>query len=81
MKANGGDPETIANERGLLQIHDSDALGTIVDTVLAVETKAVAEYRAGKVSALQYLVGKAMKQSMGAGNPQELGKLIVEKLG
>ena len=77
----GGDPEVIARERSLLQIHDLVTLGTVVDTVLAQEEKAVQEYKNGKLSALQYLVGKAMKESRGAGNPLELQKLITEKLG
>lgn len=77
----GGDPKQIAKDKGLLQIHDSDALGKVVDSVLAVETKAVSEYRSGKKTALQYLVGKTMKKSGGAGNPLRLQKIIIQKLG
>lgn len=77
----GGDPESIAREHGLVQIHDEGALGKVVDIVLAQEAKAVAEYRGGKLSALQYLIGKAMKESRGAGNPKHLGTLITERLG
>lgn len=78
--AEGGDPKSIAQLKGLLQIHDSEALGTVVDSVLVAEPKAVAEYRAGKEAALQYLVGKAMKESKGAGNPVNLREIIVKKL-
>ena len=81
MKTNGGDPETIAKDNGLIQIHDDMELGKIVDTVLTIETKAVSEYKAGKLSALQYLIGKTMKESGGAGNPESLRKLIIDKLG
>ncbi len=77
----GGEPESIAKEKGLVQIHDTDALKVVVDIVLAIEIKAVAEYRAGKQAALQYLIGKAMKESRGAGNPDSIRKLIVEKIG
>ncbi|MEK7144855.1 MAG: Asp-tRNA(Asn)/Glu-tRNA(Gln) amidotransferase subunit GatB [Patescibacteria group bacterium] len=77
----GGDPEVIAKEHHLIQIHDSVALGAVVDAVLAQEGKAVQEYKNGKLSTLQYLVGKAMKESRGAGNPLELQKLITEKIG
>ncbi|HUQ30377.1 MAG TPA: Asp-tRNA(Asn)/Glu-tRNA(Gln) amidotransferase subunit GatB [Candidatus Paceibacterota bacterium] len=76
----GGDPESIASEKGLLQVNDTSALGAIVDGVLAAETKAVEEYRAGKEAALQYLVGKSMKASAGAGNPGVLKELITQKL-
>lgn len=81
MKTDGGDPETLAREHGLIQIHDATVLGTTVAAVLAREEKAVGEYKSGKQSALQYLVGMAMKESRGAGNPAELQKLIVERIG
>lgn len=77
----GGDPEEIAKEYGFIQVHDAMTLGVAVDAMLAKEGKAVAEYKGGKEAALQYLVGKAMKESKGAGNPQELQKLIIQKLG
>ena len=77
----GGDPEEIAKEHNLFQVHDVTALGKVVDTVITGEEKAVAEYKGGKQASLQYLVGKAMKESRGAGNPQELQKLLIEKLG
>jgi aspartyl-tRNA(Asn)/glutamyl-tRNA(Gln) amidotransferase subunit B len=81
MYRSGGDPETIAEEAGLLQVHDEAALGMVVDAVIASEGKAVAEYKEGKQTALQYLVGKSMKESRGSGNPQELQRLLVERLG
>jgi aspartyl-tRNA(Asn)/glutamyl-tRNA(Gln) amidotransferase subunit B len=79
--ASGGGPEKIANEKGLLQVHDFTALGEIVDAVIATEPKAVVEYKSGKKAALQYLIGKAMKESHGAGNPLQLQKLFIEKIG
>ncbi len=80
MVINGGDPETIARQHNLIQIHDSATLGTAVDTILSREVKAVEEYKGGKVSALQYLIGKTMKESGGAGNPDTIRMLIVDKL-
>ncbi|MGD0328640.1 MAG: Asp-tRNA(Asn)/Glu-tRNA(Gln) amidotransferase subunit GatB [Minisyncoccia bacterium] len=77
----GGDPEAIAKEHNLIQIHDSVALGKVVDTILVAEPKAVLEYRSGKQEALQYLIGKAIKESGGAGNPEIVRKLIIEKIG
>lgn len=80
MVEHGGDPEVIANKHALMQVHDPAALGEVVSTVVAREEKAVREYMSGKEAALQYLVGKAMKESGGAGNPESLRKLIIEKL-
>ena len=76
----GGDPEEIAKKHNLIQVHDSAALSEIVDRMIAQEEKAVREYKNGKQTALQYLVGKAMKESGGAGNPLELQKLIIKKI-
>ena len=81
MYTSGEGPEGIAQKHNLFQIHDTSALSATVDTILAREEKAVEEYKSGKQAALQYLIGKAMKESGGAGNPESLRKLIVEKLG
>jgi len=76
----GKDPEELASENGLIQIHDEAALGAVVDEMLAEEASAVQEYRGGKEAALQYLVGKAMKKSNGAGNPAIIRSAILGKL-
>lgn len=76
----GGDPEIIAKEHGLIQSHDPETLREAVRAVLTEEAKAVGEYRAGKEAALQYLLGKAMKATKGAGNPALLKELIVGEL-
>ena len=81
MVEKGGDPEAIAREHGLVQIHDAGALAAAVDAVLSREGKAVQEYKSGKQAALQYLIGKSMKESGGAGNPESIRKLITEKVG
>ncbi|MHB8710430.1 MAG: Asp-tRNA(Asn)/Glu-tRNA(Gln) amidotransferase subunit GatB [Minisyncoccota bacterium] len=73
----GGDPEVIAKEHGLIQVHDTETLLRAVKSVLKEEIKAVDEYRAGKESALQYLLGKSMKATKGAGNPAILKELII----
>ena len=80
MVEKGGDPDVIAKEQGLIQVHDVTALGEAVDKVIAAEAKAVGEYKSGKQAALQYLIGKAMKESRGAGNPESFKKLLIEKL-
>lgn len=77
----GGDPEAIAKSRGLIQSHDAEALRDAVKGVIAEETKAVGEYRAGKEETLQYLLGKSMKATKGAGNPAMLKELIIQEVG
>ncbi len=76
----GGDPETLAKKHGLIQVSDPVALEKTIATVIAAEPKAVAEYRSGKEAALQFLLGKAMKESHGAGNPQQLRELFIKEI-
>ncbi|MBI5405842.1 Asp-tRNA(Asn)/Glu-tRNA(Gln) amidotransferase subunit GatB [Candidatus Kaiserbacteria bacterium] len=76
----GGDPEIIARERGLMQVHDTEELQAAVTAILQQETRAVEEYRAGKEAALQYLIGKSMKATKGAGNPSLLKDIIIKNL-
>ncbi|OGG64602.1 hypothetical protein A3J11_00470 [Candidatus Kaiserbacteria bacterium RIFCSPLOWO2_02_FULL_55_12] len=76
----GGYPEEIAREYGFMQVHDAEVLRNVVKGILAGEAKAVEEYRAGKEAALQYLIGKGMKATKGAGNPEVLKNLIIEEI-
>lgn len=76
----GGDPEAIAKEHGLTQMRDTETLQRIVEGVLVKEVKAVNEYRAGKETALQYLLGRSIKATNGAGDPAILRDLILKEI-
>ena len=80
MYEDGGDPKDIAESRGLLQKSDEGELRAIIDKVIAAKADAVENYKKGKESALQFLVGQAMKESRGSANPQVVKKLLEEKL-
>lgn len=80
MFEQGGDPKVIANEKGLIQKSDEGSLKPIVEKVIANNKKVVDEYKAGKQASLQFLLGQAMKESRGAGNPEVLKKLLIESL-
>ncbi len=73
-------PEEIAKTAGLVQVNDPELLRSVVLDILTVETGAVQEYQGGKESALQFLVGKAMKATKGAGNPQALREAFLTEL-
>lgn len=74
------DPETIANEKGLIQKSSADDLLPIVQSVIEANAKVVADYRAGKEAALMFLVGQCMKMSKGSGNPTVFKELLVSAL-
>ena len=60
----------------LVQVVDDSALPTIAQQVIDANPKVVAEYKAGKGAALQFLVGQGMKVSKGRSNPQALREAI-----
>jgi aspartyl-tRNA(Asn)/glutamyl-tRNA(Gln) amidotransferase subunit B len=72
--------DRIIDEKGLKQISDSGALETIIDQVLAANQKSVEEFRAGKEKAFNALIGQIMKATQGKANPQQVNKLLTEKL-
>lgn len=81
LMAEGGSPRRVAEERELLQVHDTEALRVYAQEVIAEHESVVNDLRAGKESALQFLVGQGMKKSKGSANPQELAALIKSELG
>ena len=81
MYAEGGDPETIAREKGFIQTNDEGALKEMVAKIIAENPTVVAEYKAGKVAVLQFFLGQGMKLSKGSANPEALKKLFEEGLG
>jgi aspartyl-tRNA(Asn)/glutamyl-tRNA(Gln) amidotransferase subunit B len=75
-----GAADAIIEQRGLRQISDAGALEGIVDQVLAANAAQVAEYRAGRDKAFNFLVGQAMKATRGKGNPALINALLRARL-
>jgi aspartyl-tRNA(Asn)/glutamyl-tRNA(Gln) amidotransferase subunit B len=80
MVEKGGSPKDIAEKEGLLQQSDEGALSKVVEQVIAENPKVVEEYKGGKETALQFLIGQGMKLSRGAGNPKVLAELFKKHL-
>ncbi|MDA8611467.1 Asp-tRNA(Asn)/Glu-tRNA(Gln) amidotransferase subunit GatB, partial [Candidatus Pacebacteria bacterium] len=80
LSTEGGDPEKIAEEKGLKQESDEGALGEMVEQIISENETAVEEFKAGKEASLQFLIGQGMKLSKGSANPQMLKKIFEEKL-
>lgn len=74
------DPEIIAKEKNLFQNSDKSTLLLMINSIIEQNNPVVLEYKNGKMSALQYLVGQAMKESKGSANPQLLKSLFEEIL-
>lgn len=73
-------PLQLAEEKSLLQVSDSSSLQPVIDELIAENESVVAEYRAGKEAALQFLVGQGMKKTKGAANPAVLLGMIKDSL-
>jgi aspartyl-tRNA(Asn)/glutamyl-tRNA(Gln) amidotransferase subunit B len=80
LETEATDPRLVAEEQGLMQVSDAGALAAIIDGVLAGNPSVVEEYKGGKESVIQFLVGMGMKASKGAGNPAVIKQLLEEKL-
>lgn len=74
------DPEKLAEQRNLLQINDSDFLLEVVEKVLRENPQSIEDIKNGKDRAFGYLVGQCMKMTKGKGNPQEINKLLKERI-
>ena len=77
----GSDPEKVATQKGLLQTVSATDLGGVIDDVLAKNPTVVQDFKNGKTSAFEYLVGQSMKALRGAGDPEALRTLLKQKLG
>ncbi len=79
-----GDADSIIESKGLKQVSDSGALEKMVDEVIANNAKQVENYRNADESKrpkmLGFFVGQVMKAWKGQANPQQLNKILKDKL-
>lgn len=80
MFEKGGEPDAIVRDLGLEQVSDEAAIAGVIDQVLAANAKAVEDYKAGQEKSFGFLVGQAMKELKGKGNPQVVNSLLKSKL-
>jgi len=64
----------------LSQISDTQELEKIVSEVINSNAQPVADFRAGKETALKFLVGQVMKATRGQANPQLVNEVLKKKL-
>ena len=80
MFQTGKSAATIVEEKGLKQVSDTGAIEGFVDEVITANPGPVADYKAGKVSALNFLKGQVMKLSKGKANPALAGEILEKKM-
>jgi aspartyl-tRNA(Asn)/glutamyl-tRNA(Gln) amidotransferase subunit B len=77
---NGGDPESIIQSQNLAQVTDQTAVHAAIQKVLTEQAKAVAEYKSGKTTVIQFLIGMTMKELKGKGDASSIRALIEKVL-
>lgn len=80
MFSSGKAAAAIVEEKGLKQESDAGAIEAFVDQAIAAHPGPVADYKAGKISALNFLKGQVMKLSKGKANPALAGEILEKKL-
>jgi len=80
MFKTGADPSNIVEEKGLTQITDEIEIEKIIEEVINNNPKPIEDYKSGKETAFQFLVGQIMARSKGKANPQIVNGLLKQIL-
>ena len=74
------DARDYVKEHGLEQVRDTGAVEEAVGRVLEANPGAVEEYRSGSGKVLGFLMGQAMKELKGKGDPRQVNEVLRERL-
>ncbi|PIR04453.1 MAG: Asp-tRNA(Asn)/Glu-tRNA(Gln) amidotransferase GatCAB subunit B [Candidatus Magasanikbacteria bacterium CG11_big_fil_rev_8_21_14_0_20_39_34] len=74
------DPSHIMEEKGYGQISDEGQLKDIIEQVITQFPKQVDEYKGGKETVIQFLVGMVMRATEGSADPKVAEKLLKDTL-
>jgi aspartyl-tRNA(Asn)/glutamyl-tRNA(Gln) amidotransferase subunit B len=80
MYEKGSDPTDVMYDLGLEQVDDTAVLEAVVNQVLAANPDQVAQYKAGKTTVAQFLVGKVMAETKGKANPKKVQEIMTKLL-
>jgi aspartyl-tRNA(Asn)/glutamyl-tRNA(Gln) amidotransferase subunit B len=80
MYFSGESPNAIVEKKGLAQVSDTGAIEGFCEQAIAANPGPAADYKAGKVAALNFLKGQVMKLSKGKANPNLIGEILERKL-
>ncbi|UCE53824.1 MAG: Asp-tRNA(Asn)/Glu-tRNA(Gln) amidotransferase subunit GatB [Desulfobacterales bacterium] len=80
MAQTGKPPQTIVEQKGLVQIADTGAIDEIVSQVISNCPKEVEAYQNGKTKLLGFFVGQVMKKTRGKANPKLVNEILEKKL-
>jgi aspartyl-tRNA(Asn)/glutamyl-tRNA(Gln) amidotransferase subunit B len=76
----GGVPKVLVEQKGLVQISDTNVLEAAITEALAENPDELAKYRAGKTKLLGFFVGQVMKKTGGRADPKLTNQLLTQRL-
>lgn len=80
MFVSGKDPDVILEEKDLSQSRDVGEIGDWADEVIMANPEQVKQFQEGKDPVIKFLIGMVMKKSAGKADPQEVERILREKL-
>jgi len=80
MFKTGADPSHIIEEKGLTLITSEAEIEKIAQQVILENQKAVSDFKKGKETALQFLIGQVMKKTKGKANPKLAREILLKIL-
>ena len=80
MLSSGKDPETVVQEKNLVQMSDEGELVAMVQEIIAANPEQVAQFKEGKTKLMSFFVGQLMKKTQGKANPGLANQLFGKEL-
>jgi len=80
VAAKGGDPRTIAESLGVIQVADTNVIEGWVTDVLADHPSEVERYKKGETKLMPFFVGQLMRKSKGKADPKLAQRVLEAKL-
>jgi aspartyl-tRNA(Asn)/glutamyl-tRNA(Gln) amidotransferase subunit B len=80
MYKTGKSPQTIIEEKGMVQITDEGELIKSITSIIEANPGQLSDYRGGKEKLFGFFVGQVMKATQGKANPQLVNELLKKML-
>jgi aspartyl-tRNA(Asn)/glutamyl-tRNA(Gln) amidotransferase subunit B len=80
MARTGKPAKQIVEEKGLVQITDTDAIDNVVANVISNNPNEVEAYQNGRTKLLGFFVGQVMRETRGKANPKLVNEILRKKL-
>ncbi|HEV8510435.1 MAG TPA: Asp-tRNA(Asn)/Glu-tRNA(Gln) amidotransferase subunit GatB [Gemmatimonadales bacterium] len=80
VASKGGEPRTIAESLGLIQVADTNVVAGWVTDVLGAHAPEVGRYKNGETKLMAFFLGQVMRASKGKADPKLAQRVLEEKL-